>query len=263
MEQKASLRYNYLRQQLDSATFPSWTFGLERIPSYLLPMSPEMISLAKKQAREMGELAAVELIQTRNNERKLADDHMTLVNMMYDRVKNSDFAKAEQRQTQVIGGYRVSESKKLASYAQRETKRRPTTDKEVGELLSSRVSRVDNPKRGATRDPSPADSARSNSREPKKRRKPLPSADKKFKGPKGPPRSGSKQAIATPGTSGQRTEIKETKGKFSPGTQAKGKKKGKIPLKPKNPGQAPNEKSFIKLLCQAWLQENVKANYGN
>ena len=50
---------------------------------------------------------------------------------------------------------------------------------------------------------------------------------------------------------------------FSPGTQVKGKRKGKIPPKTKNPGPAPNEKSFIKLLCQAWLQENVKTNHWN
>jgi hypothetical protein len=173
LEQKAKLRYEYIRQQLDSGNFPSWTYGLEKFPTYLQPLSVEMISLAKTHARAVGELAAVELLNTVNAEKKLADDHLIVTNLMYERIGNVDFTKAEERQAQVIGGYRTSERKKLVKYAQRETKRRPANNEELGKLMASRTSRCDMQGRD-DRDSSPEE-ARPSSRGPPK---------KKWKGPK-------------------------------------------------------------------------------
>ena len=171
LSQKANLRYLYLRQQLDSDRFPSWTYGLEKLPSYFTPMSTQMVALAKTHARAVGELAAAELIKTVNEEQKLADDHMQLTKMMYTHVKNPDITKAEERQAQVVTGYRATESKKLASYAKRETKRRPTKDSDLKLLLANRVARIDQIEADAARRSGSASRSPSDEREKKRKKK--------------------------------------------------------------------------------------------
>ena len=182
---------------------------------------------------------------------------------MYERVKNEDFLKAEERQAQVIGGYRVSEAHKLQSYADRENKRRPENDKDLGTLLSNRMSRIDNQKAGTSRARSPFDQSRASSSEPPKRRKKGPKAYKPTgpsPPPPPPPSSGGKKMGAQPSTSGKGKrspgqKIKSTKG--APGQYNK-KKQPKLPFTKGQP--ASNEKSFIKMLCKAWLEDSAKSN---
>jgi hypothetical protein len=261
LAQKASLRYDYLKRQLDSNKYPSWTYGLENMPAYLTPMSNEMLTLAKKHAMEMGEQAAIELINIRNNERRLASDHLALTSMMYDRVDNGDFQKAEDRQKQVIGGYRISEVRKLDAYADREGKRRPATDKDLGDLLANRMSRTEKPKRGGNRDNSPANQRAISREPPKKRNKKEPKPCKG--GPSAPPpppppasgQQGSKQLPSTSdkGKKAPKQKVKSTKG--TPSTsQKKANKPGPLKAKPTGSDQ------LLKLLCQKWLQDSVEKN---
>ena len=82
---------------------------------------------------------------------------------MYERIDNDELARAEERQAQVIGGYRASEQKKLTSYAQRETKRHPATNKDLGDLFANWVSRAETLTHGSKRDSAPEEKPRSGS----------------------------------------------------------------------------------------------------
>jgi hypothetical protein len=130
-----------IKGDLENSSYPTWTYGFEKIPPYLMPPSEEMLSLIRSQAREMSRLAVVELAATAAKEKQLADDQMKVTDITYDTMKNPDFHLAEDRHRDVIKGYRSGEIKRLTAYKERDGAKKPETDEDLARMLGNRVSR--------------------------------------------------------------------------------------------------------------------------
>ena len=200
---------------------------------------------------------------------------------MYEHVKDPDYLKAETRQAQVITGYRAAEAKKLRSYGDRETRRRPADEAEFAKLFANRVARIDNPQpqqegRGRARGSYPSPNSRSNSpgdRQPKRRRNQPKQGCRQDRGLSPPGKNGPQaypKAQGTTQTNPQSAPKKQggaqpstSKGKAGPGLPPKGKSKGKgqykgpkKPYMPKGQPEAKNDQ-LLRALCQAWLQDRA------
>jgi hypothetical protein len=155
LEQKANLRYQYLKAELDAGNLPAWTMGLEKAPSYLLPLSADIIALIKQQGMELGRQACIELINSKNSDKALADDHMKVTKLTYmEKSKEEEYVKAENQHAKVVAGYREQEAKKIEAFNSREQRRRPDNDEKLGKLISHRFSRIPEQPEAAEGNPS-------------------------------------------------------------------------------------------------------------
>jgi hypothetical protein len=141
-EAKAMLRYQYIEQLMKEGVYPAWTMGFERIPNYLQPPSEAMLTLVKQHAKSMMKCALAELASFSTSERELADQHMTVTDLMYKgQNMGGQYAKANEAHKKVVEGYKAAETKKIRAFEGRDAKRRPKDDEQLANMLVNRVSR--------------------------------------------------------------------------------------------------------------------------
>jgi hypothetical protein len=100
-----------------------------------------MLTTIRRNARDITQLVCAELASISAKEKKKADNHMEVTKLTYQKWKNEDYPKAEQRHAEVISGYRAGEAKKLQAFKERDDARKPTSDANLAEMVSNRVSR--------------------------------------------------------------------------------------------------------------------------
>jgi hypothetical protein len=282
LQKKAALRYYYLKKELEQDHLPSWTLGLEKIPAYLTPLTSDMIALIKKQAKELGEQAKVELINARNLNRELADDHLQVTKLTYNKKQVEDqFDKAERQLNKVTTGYEANEAKKIEAFKAREDKRRPENDQKLADLLCNRTARVPDtqnanqeeagPSRAPTsnkrrranssgrntpRDTSPADRGRQANRQPRNNQRgnntprgypPRGANQRNPQGNRGP------RQYRGPPTGPPRPYQGEDRGRPArqggPPTQQRGRGRGR--------GGRPHNDDLLRLLCRRMLDNHI------
>ena len=137
-ENRANLRSAMYKEFVESDTNPMWTYGVERVPDYLKPLSATILAKFHSNAKALTQLAYLELLSKATTEKQLANNHESITKTLYAEANNPDYNKAMNRSAGILSAYRAQEIRKITAYKTRETTNRPTTDKEWREALESR-----------------------------------------------------------------------------------------------------------------------------
>ena len=181
-ENRANLRSSMYKEFIDGDTNPMWTYGIERIPDYLKPLSTTMMAKLHSNAKALTQLAYMELLARATTEKQLANNHEGITKTLYTEADNPDFNKAMNRSAGILSAYRAQEIRKVTAYKIRETTNRPTTEKEWRQALETKPrppsqDRSRAPKRGGGNK-----RRRSNTRSPAPTRGPSPGPSNRGRG---------------------------------------------------------------------------------
>ena len=173
-ENRAHLRAATYRDFLATNVYPQWTYGLERVPDYLKPLTPTFLERFHLNARALTEATYQELIEREKREKKTAENHEAISKSLYNDNANPDYNKAANRAAGILSAYRAQESRKISNYKLRESTNRPSSEVEWRKALEgkptqssdrsrqqSRAPNVNKRRRSNTRSPAPAQSRRS------------------------------------------------------------------------------------------------------
>ena len=113
-EQRAQLRLRQMKSLMDSGITPMWAVrgDYHTRPPYVM-ITPEMVDITKRHAKEVTMAAYFELVQRAAGDKKQADRYMSIVEGIYNKENDQDFPKAEARISQIITRYRAQEFSKL------------------------------------------------------------------------------------------------------------------------------------------------------
>ena len=136
-ENRAHLRAAAYRDFLGSNSYPQWTYGTERIPDYLKPLTPAFLERYHANARALTDLTYQHLIERENTEKKTAESHEAITQSLYTDNKNEDYNKAANRAAGILSAYRAQEARKINNYKQRETTQRPNNEAEWRKMLEA------------------------------------------------------------------------------------------------------------------------------
>ena len=136
-ENRAMLRATMYKEFIEGNINPLWTYGLERIPDYLKPLSATMLSKFHANAKELTDLAYNELLAKNASEKQMAANHESITKTLYQEAGNPDFNKSLNRASGILSAYRSQEIRKTNAYKVRESTNRPSSDKEWREALET------------------------------------------------------------------------------------------------------------------------------
>ena len=178
-ELRANLRANALQSLMDSGINPLWTYGLERIPDYLKPLSEGMLQVLQGNARRVTEQAYLELRNRQSRESQIAAHHENVTRTLFQELGRDDYSQAEERATGILSAYRAQEKKKLQAILARDNTKRPTSNEQWSTLLGginrNQPEHTNNPP-STSRGPNPPSNGTSTGLNKKRRRSPSTSS---------------------------------------------------------------------------------------
>ena len=165
-ENRAHLRAATYRDFLAQNVYPQWTYGLERVPDYLKPLTPAFLERFHLNARALTEATYQELIEREKREKKTAENHEAISKSLYTDNRNPDYNKAANRAAGILSAYRAQESRKISNYKLRETTNRPSSEVEWRKALEGKSTQSNDRSRQQSRAPNVNKRRRSNTRSP-------------------------------------------------------------------------------------------------
>ena len=110
-----------MKCHLDAGITPMWAIRGDYFtrPPYVM-ITPELVDITKRHAKEVTMACYFELMQRANGDKKQADRYLQIVQSIYQKEGDPNFAKAEARIVEITTRYRAQEYGKL------ETQRKKT-----------------------------------------------------------------------------------------------------------------------------------------
>jgi hypothetical protein len=164
--QRAHIRAYYIKKLIDEEKVPAWALRIEAPPAYFAPLSKEMVALQKRHASEYAKQVYIELIQREREDSETAEEYLELVKDVYEKSSDSNFTKAANALTDILGKYRSQDIERQEKLRIEDLEAYPKDDQAWENVV------ISNPKKsGVVRDRSRDNSSsRQNSRERKRKR---------------------------------------------------------------------------------------------
>ncbi len=115
---------------------PSWALGPSSLPRFLLPLTETMARMITDQGRQKARLAQQELLSSAEHYETRCKNTIDIIRQQYAAESDPHSNKAVRLLKQTVDHYKGSEKLKLKSIYDREVRKQPHSNIELGELVS-------------------------------------------------------------------------------------------------------------------------------
>lgn len=137
-EQKCKLRADTLATMLTDDLVPGYFMGVDKIPRFFMKdgeLPTRLTDMINRQARERTQVAIDYLRLEQAKEKSRADFYDQATKDLYAQEEDRSYEEAETLMVNLLTTYRVSEKRRLEALAKKEAARKPSTRKDIANLL--------------------------------------------------------------------------------------------------------------------------------
>lgn len=134
-ETKAGLRADMIENLLEHDTIPAFCYGADKLPAYLLPLSPPMADLIRQQGRDLAKMAIEDLRSRQTTAHTRMESHTKIWRDLYVQEGDNTTDQAAALADDLVTHFKKLEVKRLGDFVSKEMARRPLTNDDLGKLV--------------------------------------------------------------------------------------------------------------------------------